>query len=62
MGYYITLIRMAINKNSTNNKCWGGCGEKERGKAWPDTGHHPGKAYGKSQILEGQGTRQMLNL
>ena len=28
MGYYITLIRMAINKNSTNNKCWGGCGEK----------------------------------
>ena len=39
-----------------------GKGEKERGKAWPDTGHHPGKAYGKSQILEGQGTRQMLNL
>ena len=28
MGYYITLIRMAINKNSTNNNCWGGCGEK----------------------------------
>ena len=28
MGYHITLIRMATNKNSTNNKCWGGCGEK----------------------------------
>ena len=26
--YHLTLVRMAIIKKSTNNKCWGGCGEK----------------------------------
>ena len=26
--YNLTLIRMAIIKKSTNNKCWRGCGEK----------------------------------
>ena len=28
MRYHLTLIRMAIIKMSTNNKCWRGCGEK----------------------------------
>ena len=28
MSYYLTRVRMAIIKKPTNNKCWGGCGEK----------------------------------
>ena len=28
MRYYLTLVRMAIIKTSTSNKCWKGCGEK----------------------------------
>ena len=28
MGYHLTLVRMAIIKKSTNNKCRGGCGVK----------------------------------
>ena len=28
MRYHRTLVRMAIIKHSTNNKCYRGCGEK----------------------------------
>ena len=28
MKYHLTLVRMAAIKKSTNNKEWGGCGEK----------------------------------
>ena len=28
MRHHLTLVRMAIIKQSTNNKCWRGCGEK----------------------------------
>ena len=28
MRYHLTPVRIVINKKSTNNKCWRGCGEK----------------------------------
>ena len=27
--YHLTLVRKAIIKESTNNKCWRGCGKRE---------------------------------
>ena len=29
MRYYLTPVRVTINKKPTNNKCWRGCGEKQ---------------------------------
>ena len=28
MKYHLTKVKMAVNKKSTNNKCWRGCEEK----------------------------------
>jgi hypothetical protein len=29
LRFHLTHVRIAIIKNTTNNRCWQGCGEKE---------------------------------
>ena len=54
MRYYLTSVRVAIIKMTTNNKCWWGCGEKEhlcilgRNVKWCS---NCGKQYGGSSQI-----------
>ena len=56
-----TAINIFYNRTGDGEQA-PGKGEKERDKSCPDAGRPPEKPYGKPQVLEGQGTRQMPNL
>ena len=58
----VQTVTNTFNNRTGDRGQGSGKGEKERDKACPDAGLPPEKSYGKPQVLEGQGTRQMPNL